>query len=290
MFPKGFSSSHGSRSSSLMAKAAALPMAIGTLAVLGMVTNRASASVIYQDTFSGNSTTPLNGTAPTVDDGGASATWTANTYAVWSASGYTNGNLDQSGKSADSAYLGFTPTAGQIYTLSATLTVSSSIGGGSSLNFGFPGNIQAGTNPLGNTSTLNTGWTWPTTITNLDVSPWVLLGGTGGGYVFTGPDEDSAAYSFTPAAIGNPNNIAIVLNTGGNAWTYQVFDNGAAVSPVVTLNPNPTMTAVGMQNENVIGSIGNFELISSPVPEPATLGLAGVGALGLLLTKRRRAV
>ena len=275
-----------SRGCSLAAAAFAAAACIG-------LASTASAAVIYQDTFSGGSnTTPLNGAAPTTDNG-PSTTWTANTYAVWSDSGYTNYTLDQSGRTRDSAYLGFTPTSGQIYTLSATLTITSvDTSNAASSDFvaiGFPGNIQAGTNSLGNVSTLNTGWDWPTNISNLDVSPWILLAGNGSGYYFIGPDEAGGGASFSSAAVGDANNIAITLNTGANAWTFQVFDNGTAVSPVVSFATNPTMTAIGFQNAGVIGTVGNFELTSSPVPEPATLGLVALGGMGLLLIGRKRA-
>lgn len=288
MFCKCFPTSRGCHSSSLMAKA------VIASTTLGLLAGSASAStIIYQDSFTGTSSTPLNGAAPTVDNG-PSTTWTANTYPVWSDSGYTSYNLDQSGKTRDSAYLAFTPTSGQVYTLSATLTITGvDLGPGASndfLNIGFPGNIQAGTNPLGGTSTLNTGWDWPASISNVYASPWVLLRASGGGSYVTGPYTDGSGALSSTAAVGSANNIAITLNTGKSAWTYQVFDNSNAVSPVVTFTTNPTITAIGLQNAGVIGTVGNFELTSSPVPEPTTLGLAAAGGLGLLLLKRRRAV
>ncbi|MGC9261493.1 MAG: PEP-CTERM sorting domain-containing protein, partial [Phycisphaerae bacterium] len=279
--------SRGSHSSSLMAMAAIAGAAVATL---GMVASTSMASaVIYQDNFSGTSTTPLNGAAPTVDNG-SSATWTANTYAVWSDSGYTTYALDQSGKTRDSAYLGFTPISGQVYTLSATLTITGvdSAPGNDSLDIGFPGNIQAGTNPLGGTSTLNTGWDWPASISNVYASPWVLLNASGGGTYFTGPYTEGSGTMSSTAAVGSANNIAITLNTGASAWTYQVFDNSNAVSPVVTFTTNPTITAIGLQNAGVIGTVSNFSLTDVAVPEPATLALAAAGGLVLLLLKRRR--
>ncbi len=264
-----------------------LSLAVVVLAA-GLAGTASASTIIYQDSFSGSNSTPLNGAAPTVDKG-QSATWTANTYAVWSDSGYTNYNLDQSGKTRDSAYLGFTPTSGQIYTLSATLTITSGVSGGT-LDIGFPGNIQAGTNTAGGTSTLNTGWDWPSNITNVSPSPWVLLGDSGSGYYFTGPGENGGSpFSSSAAAVGSANDISIVLNTAAAAWTYQAFDNGVAESPIVAFTTNPTITAVGLQNAGVIGTVGNFELASSPVPEPATLGLLAVGGLGLLLVSRKRA-
>ncbi|MHB1767520.1 MAG: PEP-CTERM sorting domain-containing protein [Phycisphaerae bacterium] len=54
MFSKFSQSSHGSRSSSLTAKVAVLPMAIGTLASLGMLAGQASANMIANGEFSAN--------------------------------------------------------------------------------------------------------------------------------------------------------------------------------------------------------------------------------------------
>ena len=266
-------------------------VALAASAGIGLASTASANTIIYQDSFSGSSSTPLNGSAPTTDNG-PSTKWTANTYAVWAANGSTDYALDQSGKLRDSAYLQFVPTSGQIYTLSATLTISSvdtSNGAANDfLDIGFPGNIEAGNNPLGDTSTLNTGWDWPANISNVSASPWVLLQGSGGGSYVTGPGTNGAGALSSAAAIGAANKIAIVLNTGSSAWTYQVFDNGTAVSPVVSFATNPTITAVGLQNAGVIGTVSNFELASSPVPEPAALGLMAAGAMGLLLMRRRK--
>jgi hypothetical protein len=283
-----------SNRSSITHSCSIVAAAFAAVACLGLTSTASASTIIYQDTFSGGSnSTTLNGAVPTTDNG-PSTTWTANTYPVWSDSGYTNYTLDQSGKTRDSAYLGFTPTSGQIYTLSATLTITSvdNSNGASNdfLDIGFPGNIQAGTNSLGGTSTLNTGWDWPAYISNVYASPWVLLRGSGGGSYYTGPETNGGGSLSSTAAIGSANDVAIILNTGASAWTYQVFDNATAVSPIVTFATNPTMTAIGLQNAGVIGTVGNFELTSSPIPEPATLGLVAVGGLGLLLLKRRKVV
>ncbi len=273
-----------------------LLLAAGVVVSAGLA-GTASAQIIYQDSFAGSNSTPLNGSTLTVDNG-PSATWTANTYTVWADSGYTNYNLDQSTKTRDSAFLGFTPSSGQVYTLSATITlVSGDPASGTStsnqydwLGVGFLSGISSGTNTLGNTSLLNTGWDWGSNISPLDVNPWARVELGGGGIYVTGPYANGATRFSTPGTGNITNTLAITLNTGSAAWTYQVFDNGTAVSPIVTYSTNPTVTAVGLQNAGVIGTVSNFALTSSPVPEPTTLGLVGVGTLGLLLIGRKRKV
>ena len=75
------------------------------------------ASTIYNETFSGLSTTDLNGTAPDTTTGGE----------VWSSSTDWNkdGSTDALSTGGDSAFLAFTPETGKVYTLSATLDTPS---------------------------------------------------------------------------------------------------------------------------------------------------------------------
>ena len=258
----------------------------GTLGGAGMAA--AASNIIYQDNFTGSSTTPLNGAAPTVDNG-ASATWTADNsgssagYIGFADSGYTSEGV---GSGGGAAYLKFTPVSGNIYTLSAGL------------------NAITGANPGTGNDWLSSGFLkTPNTVGRFDAPTsegayaWALLrtvantpvAGQNDGTLFTGPGVDTYGQNFNNAVAG-VNTLSTVLNTGGSTWTWQLFLNGAAVSPIEAFPTNPTITAVGIGNDGSVlnGQFSNFELSSSPVPEPATRCLFALGGLGLLLAIRKR--
>ncbi len=274
MFSKGFSIC---RSCSLAVLGVA-PMAVGAMALAGLMAGAASASTIYFDNFSG-STAPgtLNGAAPTVTTG--SATWTADS--LWSEGGYIN-----SGSSARlSAYLPFTPVAGHIYTLSAGLEVTKETN---------PSDTGTGDYwfALGFMTSASTTQPWDAG----GASPWVLNGlyASSGvnGVVSTGPAL-FGGQGFGGLITSGANNYSIVLDTVASTWTYNVYLTNSAhtnlligSSSAAPFSSNPVITDVGIQDGLGAGNVSNFSL--TVVPEPASLGLLAVGGLGLLLLKRRK--
>lgn len=253
-------------------------IALGSLSLTtaaGMA-GTASANVIYQDNFNGSASTPLNGAAPTT--GPAGTTWVAGPG--W----YDNGTQTSSGAGNSNAYLPYTVTTGHIYTLTAGLNPNNVFGGWFGLGF--------------ISSTPSTGTTY-----------W--FGGSGGGYLNSGPwlsvtgtrgdtTGNEGAYNPGPGHSGGYTAFAttsgvqvtsIVLNTTAPQWTFQVFNNGNAVSPIETLASNPNIVGVALgDNGNPManGTVSDFSLTETAVPEPASIGLVAAGGLGLLLLRRRR--
>ena len=273
MFSKFYPNSHGSHSSPLATTVAIASM---TLAVLSTGISSASAGIIYQDSFTGSSATPLDGAAPTIDNGSS---------AYWNSQGgsgmYDNGTITIPEGVIEIPALAFTPTAGSIYTLSAGLNPTSSSGW---FALGFLGNITA----------LYSQWFYGEA--SPAASPWALVNGargTGTSTVntfqsFAGPGTKVKAVNGTDTT--GVQDVSIVLNTQASAWTWQVFDNGIAETPVTAYSTNPTITGVGFGGVYpASGTISNFEL-SSAVPEPTTLALLALSGFGLLLLTRRRTV
>ena len=253
--------------------------ALATAACIGLAST-ASAGTIYQDSFTGSATPgTLNGAAPTV--GPVGATWTANSSSSY---GWADNGIETSPSNAptsrQNAYLPFTPSSGQIYTLSAGIAVTAKLDSSSDSNhwvaLGFITN--------------------PTTGTGYDVSgasPWVLSAYNGAsGAVFTGPGTAGGTGFANTAGV---NDYSIVLNTGSSAWTYQVYQTNSSVTNLL-LTPTPitvateAISAVGIEQGFGNVQVSNFSLTSSPapVPEPATLGLFAIGGAGLLLAARKR--
>ncbi|MDA8378941.1 MAG: hypothetical protein M0Z50_18265 [Planctomycetia bacterium] len=268
MVTKYFSKAHGS---------SLVPMAIGTLAVaaIAAVAGTSSATVIFQDNFTGNATTPLNGAAPTT--GPAGATWVAGSG--W----YDNGTETSSGAGNSNAYLPYTVTAGNVYTLSAGLNPNNVFGGWFGLGF------------ISNTPSTGVNyWFAGSGGGYLNAGPWLSVTGTRGdtsgneGLYNPGPGHSGGYTAF--ATTSGVQNVSIVLNTTAASWTFQVFNNNSSVGPVVSLASNPNIVGVALGDNGspmANGAVSDFSLTVTPVPETPTLALAGVGAMGLLLLKRR---
>ena len=234
-------------------------------AALALSSTSAKASVIYQEAFGGTSTASIVGTSPTTDTTGA--TWQAidskATNATYLADGSTNYPTTQNGGD----YLSFTPTAGNIYTLSATLTPTDATSGWLSLDFST--GIPTGT----------TGPAMIVTSTSGSTSKYgIQLFTTGSSH----PSNVTIPSPVTPGETAE-----ITLNTMGTDWVATWYYGGSELA-TYTYTTNPTVAGVSIGYDTEKGSVGNFEL-STATPEPASIGLLGLGAVGLLLARRRRA-
>lgn len=295
MFSKTFITSHGSYnvfSGSARTLITSAALAVAASAGLFAAATARATTTIYQDSF--NRTGGLNGSAPTIDTGGfggtAGATWSAinfNTGAGdtgWATSTTNGGQLAYSGNPSTPAYaatawLPFTPQAGQVYTAQTTFVVNAN--GGSVANwFGFLFDSSA-SGLFGTTD-------YPSMLDRVDPSP--DIGWTAG--KIGGQVQGPTAGSTTSTSDTTVNTM--ILNTTGSTWTVQFAWNDltnpadSVTSAVTALGGNPT--ADNLMGFAVIppatGTITDFSLTA--VPEPATLGLFAIGGLGLLLIGRKR--
>ena len=234
---------------------------LAALSTLALVSIPAQAAVIYQDDFSGLSTDALNGQAPDIRPG--SETWVAGSE--WKADGTVTATNND-----NSAFLAFTPTAGNIYTLSATFTQPS---GGNS-------NGWAGIGFTDTNTTTSSFWA-------NDAAPWFLWRPSDASSAdqvvsFLGTGTSGSASEGTQTGTAT---LSIVLNTENPAWTAEWFINGGSVR-TETYGTNPTLNYVGFGREN--GQTTDFSAFSlTVVPEPSSALLVALGGLALL--RRRRA-
>lgn len=235
-----------------------IKLLLATAALVGFAAVSASAATIYSETFS--DTGALDGSTPDVTSGGA--TWTAS---EWQENGSTATiATNDSNSNDDSAFLAFTPTAGKIYTLSATMTVPTGGGTGGWVGLGF-----ADTNTT-------TGSFWAN-----DAAAWFLYRPDTNVDTFLGPGTNGSLDEGNHAGSAD---FDIVLNTEGASWTAEWFINGGSVR-TATFGTNPTINYVGFGRENGnTSAIDNFSLTA--VPEPSAALLGGLGMLALL--RRRR--
>ena len=253
-----------------------LSLAAATLAAaasLGLA-GAASASTIYSDSFVQASGTQLNGqtvqTSATYAGGTSGATWIADTGIT------TNGSNAVNLASRQNMYLPFTPEAGFIYTLTATLNDTTANSDGGWLAAGFAPKTAIGSGFYNN---------------NFD---WALVrntaAGTAGGtpQYFGGPAVANSSSLGTTADNGLQT-LMVTLNTSAAAWTGSATINGSSASYTYATNPTITDVALGAWTDG--GTISGFSLTAVPaaaVPEPSSLGLAAAGAVGAMLLLKRR--
>lgn len=257
--------------------------ALVSLAALGTLSLAASAQagVIFSDDFDATVGNTINATAPDVRPG--SETWTSTADTAFAAGGHA-GMVN----AARSAYLSFTPVAGNIYELSVDVRLNSTSGGIATLGF-FDNRITTTTSPnAGSPNDVRT--------------PWLGLRNNGGallrdkvddGQGFA--DKTTAVETSTIKASDAPltwkwNTLKLVLDTTGTDWTLAgyVTDTTDTLVQVGT-----THTYVGNGGLNAVTSVGfssiagttiqydNF-LLNNVVPEPASLALLALGALAML--------
>ncbi len=238
------------------------------LAGLALASGSLQAATIYSETFSDGSVatpTDLNGSTPDVTIG--VNTWSAS---EWQENGSTTTiATSTSTTNEDSAFLAFTPTAGNIYTLSATMSVPT---GGATT--GWVGLGFAETNTTTGSFFSNNAAPWILYRPDTNVDSFLGVGAT------NSADEGNWSVSAT---------FSLVLNTEAAAWTAEWFIDGGSVRGPVAYGTNPTIGYVGFGRENGNkSSIDNFSLSdNSVITEPSTTALIGLGGLALILRRRK---
>ncbi len=232
----------------------------GLVFALSAAPQQADAGFIYQESFADDTGGPnLHGTKP--NDAGTE-TWVADT--AWSETG------NKTTTAVANAFLPFSPVAGNVYTLAATLnpdfgTTTKWIG------LGFTANNTLGIDF----------WMPPN-----NAAPWVLFRDNDAAAnvitTFTGPGVTGpAAHDLTPDKVGAVE-FAIELDTTAAAWTVEWFEDGNSLG-THTYTTNPTITHVGFGALANTGSVSDFSL----TPEPATMSLLALGGLAILRRRRR---
>ena len=281
MLSKFFANFHGSHSSSLADRAA-----IAGVGVVLSCGSFASAQVVYKDTFARTGT--LAGTQPSpVDIGGAS--WTTNLYQM--PAPQTDGSslvLSQTigGYSVGSAYLPFTPPSSGTVTLSASLEVGA-VTGTNSAGWGLLG-FESNTSSADGSSA---GGPMVQLMNNETVK---MTANTSSGSSWYGIPNSSntTSYAFSIAYDLSTQTATWYIGAGSaqkELYSYNYSVNSDA--PIITAVETAGWASINNTSSEIV-QVQNFELTSTtPIPEPATLGLFAVGgvAAGLLMLKRRHA-
>jgi len=177
-----------------------------------------------------------------------------------------------------SAYLGFTPEPGRVYTLSTRVRSSHPNA------FGF-GYLPADLDPAADSHATAPAYAWIAVANSLDQDQQGFLGpGSALPQPWNGDVADPTQYV----------DLDILLNTDGPNWTVQWLINGQPQgTPVAFATPgNPGIGGVGMSRDTDPNSSGSFvetsyfRLTYMAVPEPGTMAVLALG--GWMLISRRR--
>ena len=245
-------------------------ISLGAVASLVLSAASVNAAVIYNETFSGAGADPLNGSSP---DTGANQ-WVASSD--WKADGSIAGSTSADGKDDDSAFLSFTPTSGNVYTLSAVVSQPTSGQQDTSwMAIGFTADNVTGnhTSNAGFFSSPN------------NASPWMLYRRNAEVKTFDGPGTSGT--NISEGNFGGGLTMSIELDTTATQWSAEWFVNGSSVRSKVFVS-NPIITNVGFGREDgVTSTISSFSLTTAAVPEPSSAALIGLGGLVLILRRRK---
>ncbi len=232
----------------------------GWLALAAITLAPASmAAIIYQDSFNRSST--FNGSTPTVTTNGA--TWTGG--GTTSTTG--GGQLSPVGQN----WLPFSPTAGNIYTLSYTLNPNAA-GSDVNLDIGFRNGTE---------TRIAIFYQEIRKPSSMDLQ--VIYDNN------NNITNEHTNIQIADPAPNSPTDYQIVLNTTNSTWTAEFLWGGVSRQSVNLATPNITRITfdqwAGGAGADVVT---NFSLTSTTaVPEPGTFIPAAALVMGALLRRRR---
>ncbi len=260
----------------------AAAVAAGAAVALGSTSARATA--IYQNAFNPTSTsTPLKGY--TVTGGANTAAWGVGTNSSMTVNTYSDAGYVTAGSTSAQnnsyAYLPITSTMLSTYaqlTYTVTVTPTSEYSGGNTSDWLAMGFGKA----TGYAATLEGGL-------------WTLYREDGGTQYFTGGGTGGANNGGSGTAHA-ADTITITLDTGVGGTTkgkYTITDSLGLFTSTGTLSSSVYTNYIGgVFIGGTSGANGKFTSLtlsgSVLVPEPASIGLLGLGGLGLLLLGKRR--
>lgn len=249
----------------------------GTLAAFSC--SIASAQIIYSNAFNGAAVT-INGTAPTVANdyagGASSALWNSVIGTTDPAAMLADGTVDTH---QNSVLLPFTPQAGYVYLMTASVTVPA-MTAGKWITLGFAAHDPVNnTTPRFNDSAVNG-------------NPWTYLTeGSGGDFFFATRTASIGSAQLMPTP--TTYTVSLELDTTGAHWTIAEFINGTQLSTNYTYSANPTIVAAGIGQTTLSSSAGIQwdDWTLTVVPEPSAPALIGGGLTMMFLAtlyRRRR--
>ncbi|MBC2592646.1 hypothetical protein H5P28_00070 [Ruficoccus amylovorans] len=239
------------------------------LVVLTSLATKSQAQTLIHDDFNRGSVTlpeDLNGSAPTTSSLG-SITWLSQNWE-------TNGSAaTDTSSSARNAFLPFNPSTGNIYTLTATISMETT--DSNWIGIGFSNGAATDTQLYGAPNN----------------SQGILFRGDGQvRYVGTnGTAGDGLSGNPLSSGLGKTVSISVILDTTEENWVMSYAINGTPVTGTYTFNVNPTINYIGFGSyTNATGFVEDITLTTN-IPESSTTTLILAGAvLGLMLIRKSR--
>jgi len=259
------------------------------IALLVVVANTAAyGGIIYQDNFDGSSSTNLNGLPPDIDNNGGTNNWQA--YSGYKANGTMPATSVNQG-----AWLPFAPVAGNVYTLSVSMTNVGPDGTSASwyaLGFAkaLPVTLETGNNRFVESPTLGRAWMiFRANNPGANTNQYFL------GNDASGTASSGAWTTGSPLNEGGDMDMKIVLDTTPATWTATFFAKRPADASYTQVSTGAMplllqdIQAVGIARttSTLSGNVKFFELSVVPEPASAVLAIVGLVFVGGALNRRR---